>query len=258
MPDVKKIIQNARLTGHKLGLPGERKPVPHRASARAPASVSMPLFAPRTPVVTRDYELPNPFTEKHIPIGEDNLGYVEQRGFFAVNMEAAQNAFTEYGFDVRDLKSGRTYLFISETEFGQTHKPIYKRYHEHVGGNHSSDREFMISLAAHESDRFQEMHSRNRASVNYHQHMIVVPPHDPDTGKISWFEHKSGFGWAFNWFLFTEKSWQRMGTHKAQQLLHMKTNWQPLESQHIVQPVDYMKAVRNSCGDTRKSAQPAP
>jgi len=256
MQKVKKLIQTARLTGHKLGLPGERKTVPLRSIAPTPAS--QPLFAQPARIIARDYELPDPFAEKHIPISEDNLGYVDQRGFFAVNIEGAQNAFAEYGFDVRDLKSGRTYLFISETEFGQTHKPVYKRYHEHVGGNYPSDREFMVSLAAHESERFQEVHGRNRANVNYHQHMIVVPPHDPDTGKIPWFEHKSGFGWEFNWFLYTEKSWQRMGTHKAQQLLHMKTNWQDLESQHMAQPVDYMKAVRRSCGDTRNVIQPVP
>ena len=252
---VRKLILNARLAGASLGLPGENR-MRAAGSATPPAVASQPLFVP--PVIrSRDYELLHPFAEKHIPVTDGSLSDYMVSGFSAMTMMDVSKVFSRYGLSDSDLKSGRTYLFISAQDgWGQPLKPVYQAYHDHVGEAWPANREFMIAMAAHESSRFQADYGRNRADIGYRQNLVVIPPHDPETGKIPWFEHKDGAGWEFNWYLHNDKSWQRMGKDLAARLLQ-PANWQQLFAQPAVQdPVDYMKAVRRSCGDLREKSGP--
>ncbi len=257
---VKTLIRNAHLAGINLGLPGQRRAV--RSASVTPAVAARPLFgAPPAPVRTREYELPNPYAERHIPVTEDNLTYADGRGLSEVNLEHARAAFIEYGLDPRDMVSGRTYLMLSESVWGQPEKQIYKACIEHEGTGSQAAKNYMQSLAAHESQRFQEMYERNRGgTTTYRQHMIIIPPHDPETGKIPWFHHQSGAGWEFHWFLHDDKSWQRMGKDLAARLQDSArgngTGWTAITARPPA-PVDYMKEVRRSCGDPRETRKAA-
>lgn len=214
------------------------------------------MFNPAPPRRSRDYVLPDPFASP-VAVTAQSMAYVNSRGYYANNIEFALRDFRAMGLADDQLRSGYTYLLLQT--LGQYAQPesLVVRRHAHQGGDSLSDMEFMRSLAFRESQRLRAEHDHLHPGTLYRQTIIVAPPHNRTNGLLPWFGHDSGFNYSFDTLLEFENMQVRMGKDKTAAFIVFAPDWHSVDAPPP-RPFDMMEAIRASCGDARKSGQPAP
>lgn len=252
---VRKIIENARLAGLNLRLPGQRRYRPAAASP-APAAASYNMFNPAPPKTSRDYLLPDPYASP-VAITPESIDFVLSRGYYEHNTQEALRDFNVMGLQETQLRSGHTYLLLQTLDPHTKPSPLKAWQHLHQGGDRPADLEFMRALAARESRSQRELHLKENPAALFRQVIIVVPPHDKTNGRVPWLSHDSGYNGSFDTLLGMDALISKMGKVKAAGFMGFADAWSVLEPP-APRPFDIMESIRSQCGSSRKSSQPAP